>query len=89
MNDADFKFYGDWLFGEGANEFPVGHILGSRLLYGRDHEAHRIEVQIAPPDNSGRVAVLQFPFLEAMALLSLLKAAQLDCGFPMPDDPRG
>ena len=89
MNDADFKIYGQWVFGENANQFPVGRILGCRALRDEHGKPDLFEVQISAPDKTGRVAVLQFSYSEAMALLSCLKSSQLDEGFPFPDDPRG
>lgn len=36
----------------------------------------------------GKPQILRMPFDDAMALLSVVKAIQLDTGIPFPDDPR-
>lgn len=37
---------------------------------------------------AGKPSVMRMPFDDAMAVLSIVKAIQLDTGIPFPDDPR-
>ena len=67
---------------------PAGRIIGLRLLYdgGQEQKPATVTLQIAWAGR--RFSDLRMPFVEAMALLTMLRAMQLDTGFELPDDPR-
>lgn len=66
---------------------PAGRILGLRLWCDTANQRpEQVELQIEWAGH--RFSDLQMPFVEAMALLTMLRAMQLDTGFQLPDDPR-
>lgn len=72
----------------GVNELPnVGRIQGVTLQGGPEPQNYQIQLQYT---DAGDVwHQVEMPFLDAMYLLNLLKAAALEVGFSVPDDPRG
>jgi hypothetical protein len=68
------------------NVLPVvDRIQGASLDGDRMPPGTMVTVQYT--DRQGTWHELEMKFLDAMYLLNLLKAAQLDLGFVMPDDP--
>ncbi|WP_157960090.1 hypothetical protein [Albibacillus kandeliae] len=82
------RTYGKYIVSDQGlpNSGDVGHILGSRLLY--DHEGNPSHVELQYMSQNQEAHQLRMGFLDAMFLLSNLKAMQLDTGTPFPDDPR-
>lgn len=64
----------------------VGRILGLQSSGGSDLRKGRISLQYE--DVQGRLQLIEMSLGEALYLLSLLKATQLNLGIPFPDDPR-
>ncbi|MEQ9637109.1 MAG: hypothetical protein RLW68_13595 [Devosia marina] len=60
----------------------VGKMMGASINYG--HQAVGIQYK----DKSGQLHQLNMPLGDAMYLLSILKATQLNLDIPFPDDPR-
>lgn len=83
------RIYGRFLVGmPHSPDQGVDRIEGVRLSTDRAGQPDWIELQYRRAGED-RVQQMQMPWLEAMALLSMLKCLQLDAGFPFPDDPRG
>lgn len=76
--------YGKWQ--TGITDLAGHHILGAQLRFSPTGKPDAVAVQF--DSHMGRHAV-EFGFLDAMFLLSLLKSIQLDTDTPFPDDPRG
>lgn len=76
--------YGTWQLN--VRDLVADQVLGAQLRYALDGKPKGVAVQFDSP--MGRHSV-EFEFLNAMFLLSLLKSIQLDTGTPFPDDPRG
>lgn len=64
----------------------AGRILGVRLA--RDTEGHPAAVGVQWLDENRKPVGLTMDFRNAIALLAMLKAMQLDLDAPFPDDPR-
>ena len=60
----------------------VGEMMGASINYG--HQAVGVQYK----DKSGQLHQLNMPLGDAMYLLSILKATQLNMDIPFPDDPR-
>lgn len=56
-------------------------------LYEGDRASGHIEMRYTDPDKNEYS--LRIPLAQALYLLSVLKATQLNLGIPFPDDPRG
>jgi hypothetical protein len=78
------RTYGEW--GVPVPELHADRIQGGQVRFGEDGKPVSIAIQFLS-SKKGWYA-LEFPFLDGMFLLSTLRAIQLDCGFPFPDDPR-
>lgn len=69
-----------------VNRLPdVGRIQGLALLGDLTPKGSRLSLQYT--DDAGAWHETEMSFLDGMYLLNLLKAAQIDLGFSMPDDP--
>jgi len=81
------KVYGN-VFATNASvqEMDVGHISGGLLRYAPDGAPSGLEVHIGDPQQPQK---LFLSFGDAMFLLSMLRAIQLDHEIDLPDDPRG
>ena len=64
----------------------VGRIQGVSVLPGSLQGERNVEIQYT--DHKQQWHSVDMRFLDAMYLLSTLRAIQLDLGFSMPDDPR-
>ena len=88
MTHSKDRIYGEWaISNQPLPSMGADHILGARVLHDRDGRPDRVEIQWKTADGD----VLQqvhMDFVNAMFLLSVLKSAQLDSGYPFPDDPR-
>lgn len=70
----------------GATLLPsVGQVQGAQFLPAKTPKESWVIAQYT--DHKGKWNQLNLPFLDAMYLLNLLKAVQLQSGFKMPDDP--
>jgi hypothetical protein len=64
----------------------VGHILNGTLVWSAEDHPESVLVLAMTTEKLQR---LDLSFRDAMFLLSVLRAMQLDTGFQLPDDPRG
>lgn len=69
-----------------ATHLTVGHILGGTLIWSDNNQAESVYIQATKDKQLQR---FDLSFGDAMFLLSILRAVQLDTGVSMPDDPRG
>ena len=82
------KAYEDVIIG-GSEKLPswsVGQIRGGLLETDKRGTPKAVAVHFAGPQGPHE---LRIGFGDAMYLLSMLKAIQLDLDIPFPDDPRG
>lgn len=69
-----------------VNQLPVvGRIQGLSLEGDQTPKGSRIRLQYTDPVGQWHETVM--PFLDAMYLLNMLKAVQIDVGYSMPEDP--
>lgn len=64
----------------------MGRIQGAEFERGPTPDSSSVHIQYTDPEGSWHD--LRTGFLDAMYLLNLLRAVQLDAGFEMPVDPR-
>lgn len=76
--------YGDFTF-DHVVMLPAGHIRGALLRRDDKGQAVKVEIQLI---SLGKTAQIDLDVRNAMFLLSVLKAIQLDNQIPFPDDPR-
>ena len=78
--------YGNILAGTGKLDInPVDRIVGGLLEYNEAGDPASLRLHY---ESQGRLHGLTFPIDEAVFLLAMLKAIQLDHNIPFPDDPR-
>lgn len=65
------------------------HILGVQVSCDKGGNPEWVDLQYQTADGDHEVRQVRMDWLNALALLSMLKCAQLDSGQPFPDDPRG
>lgn len=63
----------------------VDRIQGGGVVDDPQGNPREMHIQLS---SGGSTLRLDIPWKDAMYLLSILKSAQLDTGFPFPDDPR-
>lgn len=80
------KIYGDcFVTTAPTEEMAAGHIGGCLLRYGQDGRPASLEIHAGSPSQPQKV---HLSFGDAMFLLGVLKAIQLDHNIQFPDDPR-
>ena len=80
--------YGDWtVYVPPIEPVVADHISGVLLSYDKQRRPEWVDIQWQSACDN-KLHQLQMDFLNALRLLSMLKAMQLDTGTPFPDDPR-
>lgn len=70
----------------GVNELPsAGRIRGIMLIPAPAPKDAKVQLQYTDPEEEWHQMTM--PFLDAMYLLNLLKAMQIESGFQMPESP--
>ncbi|SDC30061.1 hypothetical protein SAMN05444678_102238 [Sphingomonas sp. YR710] len=79
------RIYGEFATGAAVRPVRADHILGCRIELDAKRRPDQLAVQFRNPDGFHEV---RMDFVQALFLLSTLKAIQLDTGTSFPDDPR-
>ena len=89
MRHPKDKDYGEWIVSDPPiTPVSVDHIQGVQILHDSSGRPDFVEVSFRSADGDP-FQTLRMDYVNALALLSMLKAMQLDEGTPFPDDPRG
>ena len=80
------RSYGEFIVSPDLSVEVADHILGTRIELDVRRRPDQVAIQF---QTTAGYRELRMDFLQALALLSMLKAIQLDTRTPFPDDPRG
>ncbi|MBB4611599.1 hypothetical protein [Sphingomonas yabuuchiae] len=83
------KLYGEWAFSTPPiKPENADHILGAQVSVDRQGRPEFVDIQYRTADGGEAIRQVRMDWLNALALLSILKSMQLDSGAPFPNDPR-
>jgi hypothetical protein len=80
------RTYGEFVLATDLRIQRADHILGARIELDTKGRPDQVAIQFEDVDGP---CELRLDFVQALALLSMLKCIQLDTRTPFPDDPRG
>lgn len=88
MPHKNDKVYGEWIICEPPiDPISADHILGVHILHDKSGRPDQVEISWQSA-GAEPFQTVRMDYLNALALLSMLKSMQLDEGTPFPDDPR-
>ena len=88
MSHPKDKDYGEWIISDPPIEpISADHVLGVHISHDTSGRPDQVEVAFRSAD-SEPFQKIRMDYLNALALLSMLKAMQLDEGTPFPETPQ-